>query len=275
MNAIVTAAISVRSIPSGKKSGTMTLKKIRMVMRGTPLMNSMKVVETIRKIGNFDVRARANRTPKGKARTIVKKKIINVMAKPPMKKSPGTFAVEGVFIAVISQQSMTIVPIHTLVYLIRAGFWPLNVGAARAKKANTRVRILTIMSIWNKNVAKPTKRTAVEITLPFSPISGFVNQSRRREPTIEKNRNIGISVEKRCPVSKSGSLRTRKRRKSGEINQVMERRALPLLSSILSLMREPRKYEQMVTANIIVQGSLVVIATVPGSARIFGVLVDI
>ena len=76
----------------------------------------------IRKIGNFDVRARAKRTPKGKARTIVKKKIISVMAKPPMKKSPGTFAVEGVFIAVISQQSITIVPIHTLVYLMRAGF---------------------------------------------------------------------------------------------------------------------------------------------------------
>ena len=104
----------------------MTLKKIRMVMRGTPLMNSMKVVAAIRKIGNFDVRARANRTPKGKARTIVKKKIINVMAKPPMKKSPGTFAVEGVFIAVISQQSMTIVPIHTLVYLIPVSYTHLT-----------------------------------------------------------------------------------------------------------------------------------------------------
>ena len=65
-------------------------------------MNSIKVVETILKIGNFDVRARAKRTPKGKARTIVKKNIISVMAKPPMKKSPGTFAVEGVFIAAVS-----------------------------------------------------------------------------------------------------------------------------------------------------------------------------
>tara|TARA_B100001079_G_C16281657_1_gene456802 strand:- start:125 stop:427 length:303 start_codon:yes stop_codon:yes gene_type:complete len=100
----------------------MTLKKIRIVIRGTPLMNSIKVVEIIRNIGNLDVRARANRTPKGKARTIVKKKIIKVMAKPPMKKSPGTFAVEGVFIAVISQQRITIVEIHILAYLIRAGF---------------------------------------------------------------------------------------------------------------------------------------------------------
>ena len=85
-------------------------------------MNSIKVVEIIRNIGNFDVRARAKRTPNGNARTIVKKNIINVMAKPPMKKSPGTFAVEGVFIAVISQQRITIVAIHTLAYLIRAGF---------------------------------------------------------------------------------------------------------------------------------------------------------
>ena len=76
-------------------------------------------------------------------------------------------------------------------------------------------------------------------------------------------------------MSKSGTLRTRKRRKSGEINQVVERRALPLASSILSLIREPRKYQQIATINIIVQGSFVVIATVPGSARIFGVLVDI
>ena len=166
------------------------------------------------------------------------------MAKPPMKKSPGTFAVEGVFIAVISQQRTTIDAIHTLVYLMRAGFWPLKVGAARAKKASTRVRILTIMSIWNKNVAKPIKRIAAEITLPFSPISGLVNQSRRTEPTIEKNRNIGISVEKRCPVSKSGSLRTKKRRKSGEISQVAERTALLLVSSIFSLMKEPRKFHR-------------------------------
>ena len=130
------------------------------------------------------------------------------------------------------------------------------------------------MSIWNKNVAKPTKRITAEITLPFSPISGLVNQSRRIEPTSEKNRKIGISVEKRCPVSKSGSLRTRKRRKSGEINQVVERMALLLVSSILSLIKDPRKYEQTATTNIIVHGSFVVIATVPGSARILGVRVD-
>jgi len=109
-------------MPSGKKRGTITLKKMRIVIRGTPRMNSIKVVEIIRNIGNFEVLARANKTPKGKAKTIVKKKIINVMAKPPMKKSPGTFAVEGVFIAVISQQRITIDAIHTLVYLMRAGF---------------------------------------------------------------------------------------------------------------------------------------------------------
>ena len=124
------------------------------------------------------------------------------------------------------------------------------------------------------NITKPIKRIAAEITLPFSPTSGFVNQSRRTEPTIEKNRNIGTSVEKRCLVSKSGSLKTRKRRKSGEISQVAERTALLLASSIFSRTKEPRKYEQTATRNIIVHGSFVVIATVPGSARILGVRVD-
>ena len=65
-----------------------------------------------------------------------------------------------------------------------------------------------------------------------------------------------------------------KRRKSGEISQVAERIALLLASSIFSRTKEPRKYEQTVTTNIIVNGSFVVIATAQGSARILGVRVD-
>ena len=47
------------------------------------------------------------------------------------------------------------------------------------------------------NVPNPMKRIAVEIMRPFSPISGFVSQSKRTDPTTEKKTNIGMSVEKR------------------------------------------------------------------------------
>ena len=90
----------------------MMLKKIKIVINGIPRTNSINHVHRIRKIGIVEVRPRARSMPKGKEITIVNIAINKVSETPPMKKLPGTSTVEGVLIAVTSEQVTPETPIH-------------------------------------------------------------------------------------------------------------------------------------------------------------------
>ena len=70
-------------VPSGKNIGNITADINKTVIKGTPLQNSIKPMDTYLIEENWDLRPRANIIPTGKQKIKQKKDIINVKDKPP------------------------------------------------------------------------------------------------------------------------------------------------------------------------------------------------